>query len=92
VAHQYTPEREGDAVMTRARVAHLRLVRPPVREQQAFSRPELARACAAVLAFAEHEKARYLEAVARLVAEKIEPIDAGEARIFLAELRSGALP
>jgi hypothetical protein len=78
--------------MTRARVAHLRLVRPPVREPRAFSSPELARASAEVLAFAEQEKARYLEAVARMIRERIEPLDAGEARIFLAELRSGALP
>jgi hypothetical protein len=79
------------STVTRER-RHLRLVRPAAPEPQAFSSREVALASGAILAYIEQERARLLDAVGRMVAEQLEPLDPLEARRLLAELRSGELP
>jgi hypothetical protein len=49
-------------------------------------------ASGAILAYVERERARLLDAVGRMVAEQLAPLDPEEARRFLAELRNGELP
>jgi hypothetical protein len=86
------------ATPTAPRRPHLRIVPSPRHCDDPlcwcgrWSSPELARAGIEVLAFAAAEKARYLEAVAGKVAEKLEPLDAAEAQRVLAELERGDLP